>query len=233
MRWIYLKDKIGNCRYIFLFVITFIGAYLRFHNLAINPLWIDEVIFYNVSQRWLWYQELVPVLLLKIESIFANTHSEFWLRFPFALAGTLSIPAFYFILRKKNETYGLVIATIYSLLNPFVFYNQLARPYTIAVLVVILSWRYFYLFPIALFCSPISLIGVNFFDLKKYGYYLFLLILAIIIILSRSDSDKDFFNIGFLINAKRMWVLYFTSIALHLGECFHKNGSSSPICNIQ
>ena len=199
--------KIKQEHYI-LAIITLIGGYLRFNNLGLNPFWHDEAFFALTVQNNIWRQEYLPHL---IASVF-NLHTDYSLRFMSALAGTLSIPSIYFVL-KENKWIGVLFIAF----NPlFIFWSQLARPYAIAGLFVILAWRYKYLFLLALATTPISLIG---FRIRKNErlWIAFIVLLTVGFYIIRPDTDnKAFSNMTIVLNSARWFYLPLIALALSL-----------------
>jgi 4-amino-4-deoxy-L-arabinose transferase-like glycosyltransferase len=85
-----------------LFLIVSLGGLLRFWDLGLNPLWIDEAYFARIVRGDMDRpQEYITVMVAQL----FNLRSEFGLRFMFALAGTLTIPAIYFIVKNNKSCY--------------------------------------------------------------------------------------------------------------------------------
>jgi 4-amino-4-deoxy-L-arabinose transferase-like glycosyltransferase len=119
---------------------TLIGLVLRFYRLDARGLWFDEVTFaYPVRMS-------TPGEVLALNYLFGDQSplsffltwlvrglggSERVVRLPFAIAGTLCIPAIYFLGRElAGVRVGLVAALLFAL-SPFaVFYSQDAHPYS-------------------------------------------------------------------------------------------------------
>jgi hypothetical protein len=142
-----MKPKI-----IFVSVITLIAGYLRFHGLGVNPLWVDEVGFGFLVQNG-GNQEFIPQWFGQLFGL----HSEFGLRFLPALCGTLTVPAIYFVADEDKIESALFIA-VFPL---FVFWSRMARPYAVAGLFLVLSWRWWWLMIPALLTTPIALVGLR------------------------------------------------------------------------
>ncbi len=191
-----------------------VGAWLKFANLALKPLWIDEVLFYHFSTSFSWSQEIVPILISKILGV----GSDWTIRFPFALFGFLTVPAVFLVFGKKSWPLALFIA-VFPL---FTFWSRMARPYTMAGLFIVLAWRWPLAYLPAIFCTPFSILGLNFKRLftgkdKKYwiiGYGM-LIVSAYGLFMLRLDTHRNFWDIHFLTTASRLWYIPALSLCLH------------------
>ena len=198
-----------------------VSVLLRFLWLGIRPLWIDEVVFINLVNMDLLScrQEFIPILIHNIISIFSSGYmSEFWIRFQFALAGSLMCLAFYHVIEDKiTALFAAAFAAVFPL---FVFWSTIARPYIPACLFVILSWKYQCMMIPALLTTPMSIIGINpkvFKYLKQnWMYILCMLLLAIMLFLMRLDHDRGFFNAQFLSTARRIYCIPITCCMLYI-----------------
>ena len=132
--------------------ITLIAGYLRFRGLGVNPLWVDEVGFGFLIQNG-GNQEFIPKWFGQVFGL----HSEFGLRFLPALCGTLTVPALYFVADK----YKLESALFVAVFPLFVFWSRMARPYGVAGLFLVLSWRWWWMMIPAIMTTPIALVGVK------------------------------------------------------------------------
>jgi uncharacterized membrane protein len=182
-------------------LITVVGGWLRFNGLGNAPLWVDECIFYDLIRRG-GTQEFVPVWIATILGL----HSEFWLRSMSALAGTLTIVAIYPF--KGDRSAGIYPSIVVAVMPLFVFWSRLARPYAVAGLFMVLGWRYWQFYILAVVTTPISLIGVRITD-KKWGRLIGFAVLAIFMYVIRPDSDK-FFSLSSL------WTAFTTSRWMYL-----------------
>ena len=208
-------------KYTILFIATLVGAYLRFKGLGDHGLWIDEALFaFWVKQ--VPTQEFTTVYLAKL----FNLSSEFELRSISAIAGTLTIPAFYFALKeKKYALYASVLVAVFPL---FVFWSQMARPYAFAGLFVVLGWRYYWFYFVAILTTPISLVGIRLIRQNKYLLFL-LAIITVILAYTLFTSDdylnKDWTNINNFLSSSRWFyvptiviLLYFFDYVLPLAN---------------
>lgn len=70
--------------------------------------------------------------------------NEFWIKLPFALMGLLSVWLVFDIARRLlNNSSALVVSALMAVMQVFVFYSQLARPYSAGlffVLVMVRGW---------------------------------------------------------------------------------------------
>ncbi len=196
-------------------VIILLAIILRFYNLGEKPLWIDEVLFYTFVTEGA-NQEFVPCAVSSVLSNFVNIHDEFWLRFPFALAGVLCVVAVFLV--KGTNKYSLIVGLLFAIFPIFVFWSQMARPYIFGSLFIILGYRWWPFYFFAIFSTPLSIIGLNITKFKRYWLvYLSIICFAIGLFLIRPDTDRGF-NLEFLFNAKRIWVLPITVLLLYLDD---------------
>lgn len=178
---------------------TVLGGYLRFSNLAVPPLWIDEAL---LGGGYLTGQEFIGNLLV--------VHDDFWLRFPYALAGTLTIPAVYLVLKHKN-LYAVWFVAVFPL---FVFWSRLARPYALAGLFVVLGWRWWWMMFVALASTPVALLGTR---VQHWPRILSFVAVAVGMYLIRNDLDeKDFLSADFLLNNPRLYYVPLLAGILYL-----------------
>ncbi len=130
-----------------------LGGFLRFHHIALRPLWLDEANsanFLNYSIRSLWQHlagaESAPayVYALKIWS-FAFGNSEFGIRSFSATLGLLSIIAIYFLGKSFFGRKAGLWSSFLLAVNYFaVFYSIQARQYSMVILVSITSGYFFH-----------------------------------------------------------------------------------------
>lgn len=200
-----------------------LGVWLRFDNLATKPLWVDEAFFFFLAQDTISNQEFVPVIISKFISLFTHL-DEFWLRFPFALFGSLT--GLVILLHKKDSIASLVASLIYATCPLFVFWSKTARPYAIAAFFIALGWRYWPFYILAVLTTPISLLGLNWikiFEKRQRTLFicLYLLLVAVSVasFLIRPDSGKDW-HPEFILNAKRLWIIPLTAALLYCLEYF-------------
>jgi len=213
----------SKTRIIWMASIFIVSLVLRFYKLGSQPLWIDEALLYNWITNHIFVQEQFGVF---IGSILPKT--EFWLRFPTALFGSI-LSLLPFLVFKKD---WLAISTsIFLGVFPlFVFWSRVARPYMLSSLFIGLQFTQYNKFRIfnvlALLCTPFAILGYNIHNIfkNKEEWLLFLLFLCLSLFLfySRPDSDKDFFNVDFLLMAKRLWVIPIISLIFNLGLLIDK-----------
>jgi len=208
-------------------VIFLIGTLLRFINLGNQSLWIDEALFASWVKSGIFFQEQLPLLFCHFMPM-----TEFWLRFIFALSGSLLIivPQFCF----KNKKVILIVSAIIAFFPLFVFWSRVARPYMLAGLFVGLAytkWNKYFVFNfLSLLCTPFALLGFNFnqlfkkSDTKKYlnelNFILFglFLLFGFYLFTIRPDSGRDFLNWNFVFNAKRLWVIPIVNLLFLIGK---------------
>lgn len=184
--------------YLFLTVITLLGFLLRFIDLGHYPLWIDESLFGFYIKDGAT-QEFTTVFIGQL----FNLHTEFELRSLSALAGTLTIPAVYLVLKDKKMA---LWASLFVAVCPlFVFWSRMARPYSFAGLFVVFGWRWAWCYLIAIATTPISLIGVRVINQSKY-VLLLAFVIAVSLFFMREDSNRNWTVSNFL-NSSRFFYL--------------------------
>jgi hypothetical protein len=140
-------------------IIIVIGAFLRFYNLASMSLYNDELSamsrlqFDNFSDlinkgvKTDGHPAGIQVFLYYWTSFFGN--SVFAFRFPFVIAGILSI-YYVFVIGKMwfGKSAALLSAVVIAFSSYTILYSQLARPYSIGLLFVLLNalfWTKFFI----------------------------------------------------------------------------------------
>ena len=133
-------------------VITIIGAYLRIHNLGVESLWLDEASSYHYIQDTMigsWTRTVISTVaplhtvILHFMTFFSS--SEFSLRLPSAIFGTLTIPVIYAMgTRLFGKEEGILSAFLLSISMMHLWYSQEARMYAQTVLFSLLSLYFFY-----------------------------------------------------------------------------------------
>jgi hypothetical protein len=190
--------------YKWIMLITLLGAFLRFADLGKAPLWIDEAM---LGTHMLTQQEYIGNILI--------VHDDLWLRFPYALAGTLTIPVFWWAMRQRPlAIWGSLLIAVFPL---FVFWSRMARPYALAGLFVVLGWvpSFWWMGIISLFSTPAALVGINFKKMPWWGI-VFVVALTIAFYFTRIDvmAGKSFFDLNFILAASRLWYLPILTLLL-------------------
>ncbi|RMF56589.1 MAG: phospholipid carrier-dependent glycosyltransferase, partial [Calditrichaeota bacterium] len=124
-----------------------LGLAVRFYRIDYQSFWNDEVLtVFNTNLPLAQVIinpndiNILPLYYLTIYPFLKFGNAEFWLRFPSAFVGVLSLALFFFILKKwLGEKIALVGAFLFSL-SPFhVWYSQEARPYALLVFLGLLA----------------------------------------------------------------------------------------------
>lgn len=139
-----LKNTKDLLRYdkVILLIIIVVSAVLRLWRLGSVPFMHDEFSalsrtcydsFHDLIREGVMLNDSHPagtqVLLYILVKIFG--WNEFWLKLPFALMGIASVYLVYVIANQWfNKNVGLVSAAFVSVSELFLFYSQLARPYS-------------------------------------------------------------------------------------------------------
>ena len=139
--------------YIVLSAIVLLGLVLRFFNLGKESLWLDEAVSYFISNSTsignVWAAASIdrnaPLHFIILWAVRLLGSNEFWLRFPSACAGIVTIVVIFLLAREiANEKAGLISALLLAV-SPFhIYYSQEARMYAFAVLFVAISYYAFF-----------------------------------------------------------------------------------------
>jgi 4-amino-4-deoxy-L-arabinose transferase-like glycosyltransferase len=130
-------------------VLTAAGAWLRFHDLGAQPLWYDEIAqsrtargpFLSIlGQVWQWENDMPIDPWIQHFFLVAGGDSEFSIRVPAALWGSLSIVAIFLLMRSLfGPTAGLAAAALLAFSPLHRHYSQEGRPYALLLLLTTLS----------------------------------------------------------------------------------------------
>jgi hypothetical protein len=148
-----------------------------------------------------------------------SPEDDFWIRFPFALAGILTIPAVYFVL--KDKSLSIWLSALVATFPLFVFWSRMARPYAMAGLFIVLARRNVWFYYLAILTTPVGLLGLNLVKWKeRKWHYLALMALTIGVYLIRPDTQRTsgFLSLEFLLNAKRIWYVPLLTVLLYCGD---------------
>ncbi len=136
-----------------LIIVTILGLLLRFYNLGLNSLWLDEAstnTFAIMSISGIWQAtaggEFNPPLFYWLEHlilVFGN--NEFTLRFIPALFGVLTIPLIYFAGKEfMDRNVGIIAAAAFAFSPFLIFYSQEARAYSMMLFFVAFSMVFYF-----------------------------------------------------------------------------------------
>jgi len=194
-------------------IIIIIGAYLRLYDLE-RFLWIDCAIFGNfVRQPDFPIREFIPMFVGRL----TQPETLTGLRLPFAICSILTLPAILLVYEDKKKAVYLMAAI--ALMPLFYYWGSMARPYTYALLFVVLGWRWPIFYIPALLTTPYALAGLNFWKIReRWVYYIILFVVGFLafeyIFIYASSLPR--FTWRYLTNAKRLWPLPVFSILAHL-----------------
>lgn len=203
-----LKLKlIVNKEFWAILIISIIALGLRSYRLGTCDFWYDEVYSILISKNFLfnWNPPIYFVILHYWIKLFGV--SEFALRFPSLVFSVVSIPCLFFLGKQIfNSRVGLYASLVMCLSSFHLWYAQEARPYSLGVLLSILSTYFLYRF-LTEGKIKLGFIYILFFILGLYSdityYHLFLLstqLLAAIIFIRKNIYLKlfSFFCLIFL-----------------------------------
>lgn len=190
--------------------ITLLGAYLRFNELGLRPLFVDEALFALWVTGNFPMQEWLPILLTKL-----MPKTEYGIRFLFALSGTLTIPAIYYVVKHQKLLASLIVA----IFPVFVFWSKMARPYAMAGLFIVLGWRWFWFYIPALLCTPVALLGVKIIK-QKWFIPVIAFLFALLLFYFRPDTERFTNQAGLemWLYSSRFWYLPALALLLYIFE---------------
>ncbi len=146
------EEKTPGYVWMILALIVLSGSFMRLYGLERESLWLDELAtvrrsgFGTVSEvmRYSLYDPHPPGHYIIIHLITRYIgDSEFWLRFPSAIAGILStIMIFYFARELFTYKEGLMSSAFMAFLWTPIHYSQEARSYSMLLLTTMVSAHY-------------------------------------------------------------------------------------------
>lgn len=215
--------------YIYLSVLVIIGGVLRLKYLF-EPLWIDEVLFYNWVTNGTT-QAFVPVYLVKLYSLIVDIKDPVLLRLPFLLCGLATIPSSWIMFKDKYVK--IFIAATMACFPLFVFWSSIAKIYVFAWLFIILAWKWQRFYIPLILTTPLGLVGVNLFKLKKnWKIYLLCVGLVVVMFTLRTDTQRNFLKWEFLKHAKRIWTLLVVSGLMYFCQFIDNWRMGKRVCKV-
>ncbi|MDP2924726.1 MAG: glycosyltransferase family 39 protein [Candidatus Omnitrophota bacterium] len=188
-----LKLKlIVNKEFWAILIITIIAFGLRLYRLGASDLWYDEVWSVLISKNFLynWNPPLYFSFLYYWIKLFGV--SEFAIRFPSLVFSVASIPSIFFLGKQIfNNRVGLYASLIMCLSSFHLWYAQEARPYSLVVLLSILSTYYLYRFlkeekiKLGIIYILFSILGIYSDTTFYYLFLLFTQLLAAVIFIKK------------------------------------------------
>lgn len=139
---------------IILAALFMLGLGLRVFELARKPLWLDEASSYfltnqpTIADVWTaaFNDHHAPLHFIVLWIVKFAAADEFWLRFPSALAGALTIIVVFLLAKElAGEDTALIAAALVAVSPYHILYSQEARMYGMAVLFVSLAVYLFFL----------------------------------------------------------------------------------------
>ena len=208
----------SNLQYILLAAFTLLAAFLRFYKIGEWSFYGDEIITVKASEYisdWPLTRLLIYLVLTRIALVLFGT-SEWSARFFPALVGVLSIPAFYFPIRKILDREVALISALLLAISPWhLYWSQNARFYTLILLFYTISLLLFYLgleqnnrwYLLLSIIFLVLAVRERFFSLFLYAIFALFTFLA-----KRNSDDQQFghrFRIFLLLIITGMVILLF------------------------
>ena len=228
-----------------LIILTILGLLLRFYNLGLNSLWLDEAstnTFAIMSIPDIWKAtaggEFNPPLFYWLEHlmlVFGN--NEFTLRFIPALLGVLTIPLIYFAGKEfMDRNVGIIAAAAFAFSPFLIFYSQEARAYSMMLFFVAFALVFYF-----------KALKTN--DLKNWAlfgilsalafwshFYAFVIIASLILyalFLQAGNFRKNIQNIKMIAVSIVVFVVLCFPLILLAIQLFATRTSSAPAFGIQ
>lgn len=136
-------DEGKHLGWLYLILLTGCAALLRLYLLTSQSLWVDEIMTWRSCrpgaglQFWPQIRDTFqgPLYLAVLWPLVRIEASEFWLRLPAAVAGTITVPLFALAARRWFDMRTARLAALLLAISPFhVWYSQEARGYAFVML---------------------------------------------------------------------------------------------------
>lgn len=208
-----------------------VGFGLRLHGLGFQSFWTDEAFSWLVGLlpldqglNWILADFVHPPLYyLVLRSVMRVGQSEFVLRLPSAMAGTIAIPLMYKLgvemagPLEKRRSAGLLAAALLTV-NPFqIWFSQEARQYQLVLLLAIPT-MYFFQRVVAGKSGWRGFVFVSALAYITHYYTLFLALIQFFYILARFRQLHRFFRRWYLAQVLAALPLVLWAIALFSQE---------------
>lgn len=211
-----------------LFMIFLVGVFLRLYRISYQSLWADEITTYTQSGHTVFNIFFHPLtlidppfhpILIKFLHLFGN--GELLIRLPSAIAGILSIPIMYFLVRElsslsqrdttvEKTVYDagkiLILTTVLLFsISPFhVYLSQEARAFSILIFFTLLS----------------TLLFLKFIRSEKLGYLFWYIITSTVsfyfhCLIAFIFISNNLFLMIFFKKYKHLWKTWFLSQVIH------------------
>ncbi|WP_164997861.1 glycosyltransferase family 39 protein [Methanolobus psychrotolerans] len=145
--FVHIKKAIIGNSYALLFFITLIGMILRFYRLGAESIWLDEGTSIQMAKQSLYTiifdnKDFAhpPLFYSILHFVIMYSDSEFFVRLPSAIFGTLSIPLIYLLgssFFSKRE--GLISSFLMAISVMQINYSQEGRSYALMMLLALLT----------------------------------------------------------------------------------------------
>ncbi len=130
--------------------VVLIGAAFRLVNLGRDSFWYDELLQVNIAGHdvstilsKLFENAAMPLDYFITHVMLIFGRSEFWLRFPAAMWGLLTLPIVYQIGRRLfDRSVGVLAAALLAIIGVHTFFSQELRPYALLTFLAVLSFYF-------------------------------------------------------------------------------------------
>ncbi|MHB8163928.1 MAG: glycosyltransferase family 39 protein [Methanoregula sp.] len=228
-----------------LIILTLLGLLLRFYNLGLNSLWLDEAstnTFAIMSIPDIWKAtaggEFNPPLFYWLEHlmlVFGN--NEFILRFIPALLGVLTIPLIYFAGKEfMDRNVGIITAAAFAFSPFLIFYSQEARAYSMMLFFVAFALVFYFKALKTNDLKNLALFGILSALAFWSHFYAFVIIASLILyalFLQVENFRKNLQNIKMIALSIVVFVVLCFPLILLAIQLFATRTSSAPAFGIQ
>lgn len=230
-----MKNKLSLDN-ILLLLILFVAAILRFWNFANIPFMHDELsalarTHYSTFAEELYYgvkldghPAFVQLFLFYFTKLFGE--NEMAVKFPFIICGLLSIIVAFKVTKFWfNSSVALIVASFMAVMQYFITYSQIARPYITGVLFSLLMVWYWsnYFFNTDKSVKQKYLIGYILSSVFcAYNHHIALLFAIIVCLTGLFFIDKQTWK-GYLVAALSVFILYSPHLTIFFYQ-LHKGG---------
>jgi mannosyltransferase len=229
-----------------LILLTILGFLLRFYNLGLNSLWLDEAstnAFAVMSIPDIWKAtagggEFNPPLFYWIEHLMLMLgNNEVVLRFVPALLGVLTIPLIYFAGKEfMDHNVGIIAAAAFAFSPFLIFYSQEARAYSMMLFFVAFAMVFYFK---ALKTNELknwALFGILSALAFWSHFYAFVIIASLIlyaIMMQITNIQKNIQNLKMIAASIVLFVILCFPLILLAIQLFASRTSSAPTFGIQ
>ena len=145
-----------------------------------------------------------------------NITDPYEIRIIFKISGVLLVACVPLVIKDKKI--ALAVMFFFAFTPLLVYWSQFARPYIVAALFVLLSWKYPPFIILAVFTNPMAIIGANLYKRKWWLCYVIVFITAYLFFNAQPLPHDRLFTIDFFTQARRIYVIPYVTIMLYISN---------------